>query len=213
MNRFSCNGQFGQDLFVASIMKKKPNGFFVDIGCGISSLDINHVPIFAMSNTFLLEKALSWNGIALDYDEEYCEKAQKFRSSVTCVDLMEANINDVLAERNCPEHFDYLSLDVDQAQRKVLDELDFEKYSFKILTYEHNYSTKDNPHLRDLYLGDREYSREKFSSLGYKILFGNVGLNPKEMIEDWWVNEEMFDEWGHLAMENTTLHDIMERLL
>ena len=77
----------------------------------------------------------------------------------------------------------------------------------------HYDQVETHPHLRDLYLGDREYSREKFSSLGYKILFGNVGLNPKEMIEDWWVNEDMFDEWGHLAMENTTLHDIMERLL
>lgn len=204
------NGQFGQDFFIASLLGE--GGYFVDIGCGTSDLDLRYCPIFSMSNTYILEKFMGWNGIALDYDKEYCKLAEKQRNSVSCVDLMENNINEVLAERNCPEHFDYLSFDVDQAQRKVLDEFDFDKYSFKVLTYEHNYSTKDNPVMRDLYLGDRDYSRKKFTDLGYHILFGNVGLGPTEMIEDWYVNEELFDKYKHLASDNATLNEILKKL-
>lgn len=212
MPKFPCNGQFAQDFFVASIIENKKHGFFVDIGCGTSTLNLKHVPIFAMSNTYMLENSLDWDGIALDYDETYCELAKRNRHTVSCVDLMQENINDVLAERGCPEHFDYLSFDVDQAQRKVLDEFDFEKYSFKILTYEHNYSTEGDPNYNGMYDGDKDYSRKKFTDLGYNILFGNVGLNARQMIEDWYVNDELFEKYKHLAQDNVTVQEIINRL-
>jgi len=211
-SRIRCNGQFGQDFFVTSILQGQTGGFFVDIGCGTSTLDLNHVPISAMSNTYILENSLGWDGIALDYDEKYCKKAEKYRPSVSCVNLMEENINDVLAQRNCPDHFDYLSFDVDEAQRKVLDEMDFDKYSFRILTYEHNFSTEKDPRYNGKYNGDQAYSREKFADLGYHILFGNVGITYEQQIEDWYVNDELFEKWKHLQQENTTLQDIISKL-
>ena len=209
-NLFAC-GQFAQDYFVNKILDID-NGFFVDLGCGISTLSVNEVPISTMSNTFLLEKNRHWKGIALDFDKEYCDEAQKVRNSVICVDLMQNNINDILELNNCPKEVDYLSFDVDQAQRKVLDELDFDKYSFKIITYEHNFSTEGDPNFKGMYDGDREYSRNKFLDLGYKILFGNVGLSKEEKIEDWYVNEELFNRLEYLQQDETTIRDVLVSL-
>jgi len=210
MKTRSCS-QFGQDLFVAKLLEFKTNGFFVDIGCGTSDLDLNYAHFSSMSNTYLLEKDLKWEGVALDYDKNYCDIACKHRKSVHCVDLMEHNINDVLAEKGCPKHFDYLSFDVDEAQRKVLDDFDFDKYSFDILTYEHNYSV-ELKHPDSIYCGDRDYSREKFQKLGYKILFGNVGLSDTEHIEDWYVSDRLFEQFGHLAQDFSTLTEIYNKI-
>ncbi len=212
-------GQFGQDFFVSMLTNpRRKTGieftkFFVDVGCGTSDLDLNIHHVSSMSNTWILEKHLGWEGIALDYDQEYCKLASPHRKSVHCVDLLSNNINDVLEERGCPDHFDYFSFDVDMAQRKVLDELDFDKYSFKIMTYEHNFSTEGDPRFRGFYDGDKDYSREKFTDLGYKILFGNVGIREDEKIEDWYVNDELFEEFRHLAQDNITLQDIVKKIV
>lgn len=204
-------GQFAQDYFVNRLLDID-DGFFVDIGCGVSTLDVYEVGIAAMSNTFILEQRRNWKGIAIDYDAVYCHEASKVRKSVVCSDLMLDNINDILEANNCPTECDYLSLDVDQAQRKVLDELDFAKYKFKIITYEHNFSTEGDPNFKGMYDGDREYSRNKFKELGYHILFGNVGLKTEERIEDWYVDDELYSKYKYLQRDETNIRDIIIQL-
>lgn len=204
-------GQFAQDFFVVTLLDHMQNGFFLDVGCGTSDWPADEVPLSTMSNTYGLEKFNNWNGIGIDFDELYCKIASKIRKNIVCADLLQENINTILEENNAPTKMNYLSLDVDEAQRKVLDELDFNKYSFDIITYEHNYSlTVENPN--SPYVGDREYSREKFSALGYKILFGNIGLKPGEHIEDWWVTPELYDKWERLAHETITIPELVNVL-
>lgn len=204
-------GQFAQDWFVNCVLDGKDNGYFLDVGCGTSDLPADQVPIFAMSNTYGLEKYKDWKGIAIDCDTLYFEIAQKHRNSVVCADLLKTNINSILQERMAPEHMDYLSLDVDAAQRKVFDELDFDRFSFSVITYEHNYSLElQNP--ESIYKGDKEYSRNKFEKLGYKLLFGNVGISKQECIEDWWVSDEVYQRWSHLPVleDNCTVEEIIK---
>lgn len=210
-NELLAYGQFAQDYFVNRLLDKD-GGFFVDIGCGVSTLSVYEVGVAAMSNTFMLEYKRNWKGIAIDYDAVYCNEAKKIRPSVICVDLMKENINDVLEANNCPAVSDYLSLDVDQAQRKVLDELDFEKYKFKIITYEHNFSTEGDPNFNGMYDGDREYSRKKFQELGYHILFGNVGLTTEERIEDWYVDDELYNRYKYLQTDETNIRNVIIQL-
>ena len=120
-------GQFSQDVFVDQILEEKREGFFLDIGAGVSDHDARQVPINTMSNTYALENHRGWNGIAIDYDEDYCELAEKYRScSISCTDLLQENINSVLEGLQAPSKIDYLSLDVDSAQEQVLRELDFD---------------------------------------------------------------------------------------
>ena len=131
-------GQFGQDYFVDKILDID-EGFFLDIGAGVSDLDANRVPIYSMSNTYWLENQRNWTGIGIDYDETYINAAKQARPcKLLCVDLMKHNINEILEQNNCPETVDYLSFDVDDAQSKVFSELDFSKYQFRVITYEHN---------------------------------------------------------------------------
>lgn len=58
--------QLGQDCFVDTLLKKKANGTFVEIGVG------NGVNL---SNTFFLEKFRNWNGLL-------CEPAKRFHASI-----------------------------------------------------------------------------------------------------------------------------------
>jgi hypothetical protein len=203
-------GQFAQDWFVNLMHEGKEGGFFVDIGCGTSTdLPADQVPIYTMSNSFGLEKYKNWKGVAIDCDPVYFEVASKQRNSVVCADLLETNINSILEEKNCPEHMDYLSFDVDAAQRKVFDEFNFDKYSFNVITYEHNYSV-ELEHPNSIHVGDKEYSRKRFYDLGYKLLFGNVGLHKGEMIEDWWVSPEMFEKHKHAATDPSNVIEIVK---
>ncbi len=201
-------GQIAQDEFVNEVLDID-DGFFLDIGSGIGGLDPKRVLPYYMSNTYGFEKFRRWQGIAIDYDERYIDEAKKFRScSTICADLMKTSINDVLKQNNAPRKIDYLSFDVDDAQRTVFDNLDFSTYTFKVVTFEHNlytafdYATLEvDKELIDFYLE----SRHKFKNLGYRLLFGNVSAPNFECpFEDWYVNEEIFNRYGHIASENIT---------
>tara|TARA_Y100000004_G_scaffold64454_1_gene72295 strand:+ start:2396 stop:3115 length:720 start_codon:yes stop_codon:yes gene_type:complete len=205
------HGQFSQDLCTQLLFGVDFKGVFLDLGCGIGHLNIEEVPESFMSNTYALEQ-MGWKGIAIDYDKAYCDKLQKTRDSVICVDLMKNNINEVLESNNCPTVVDYLSFDVDEAQRKVLDELDFNKYKFKFITYEHNYSHAVY-NKESIYAGDREYSRAKFLDLGYKILWGNVGTRNNYYIEDWYICSELYDKYSYLHQDPAHAYNVIKALL
>jgi hypothetical protein len=198
--------QFLQDAFVYSVIEEKNNGFFVDIGAGIGGPEQRFYHPLAMSNTFVLEK-LGWSGIAIDYDIRWFDAVQDVRTcQLSCENLLDKNINDVLQDLNCPEKCTYLSLDVDDAQEKVFEDFDFEKYKFDVITYETN-----------LYFGDHmkeptEKSREKFKSLNYKLLFGGVGENDEKPVEDWYVNEEIFKKYKHLYCDGISARKAIQSI-
>lgn len=188
-------GQFNQDLFVYSVLDGKRDGFFIDIGAGIGGPEQKFWHPLCMSNTFALEQ-LGWKGIAIDYDRRWFDAVQDVRTcQLSREDLLDKNINDVLQDLNCPAKCTYLSLDVDDAQEKVFEDFDFDKYKFEVITYETN-----------LYFGEHmkeqtEKSRNKFESLGYKLLFGSVGIDDNTPVEDWYVNKELFDKYQHLTQD------------
>ena len=211
-------GQFSQDYCV-NMLLDIDNGFFLDIGAGVSSHDPKNVVISTMSNTYGLERLRGWDGIAIDYDEIYIEEAKRFRScTMVCEDLTKTNINDVLESHNAPKKMDYLSFDVDDAQEQVLSDMDFSTYSFRMITFEHNRHLClnitdtgvcfEDSRVKELY----ESSRDKFQSLGYKVLFGNVGLYPNQPVEDWYVDQETFDKYESISSENLTASQIRKVL-
>ena len=188
------NGQIFADAFVDQVLNID-NGYFVDIGAGTGGL--RNRPIGFFSNTYYLESNRGWNGIAIDYDEVYMGFAKTLRSCCcVCEDLLKVNINDVLANNNCPPVVDYLSFDVDDAQEKVFAELDFDRYTFKIITYEHNLfqaTTNVQPHTQEYkaeILNLHRLSREKFLSLGYELLLGNVVVAGYGPVEDWYIHPD-----------------------
>ena len=200
------NAQTCQDIFVDKILNKN-NGYFVDIGAGTGGLRGN--PVGFYSNTYFFESK-GWTGIAIDYDKEYIDSVKDFRKcKCICSNLLIDNINEILEQNECPNLIDYLSIDIDDAQWKVFNDFNFNKYKFKILTLEHNlFQSFDNcsqnhtvEHKLKIYK-EYNYYREKLLSFGYKILWGNVTLNGYGPVEDWYVDEEIYQKYKHIKAEN-----------
>ena len=47
-------------------------------------------------------------------------------------------MNDLLKENNAPTEIDYISIDTEGSEYEILKNFDFQRYSFKVLTVEHN---------------------------------------------------------------------------
>jgi FkbM family methyltransferase len=80
------------------------------------------------------------------------------------------SLNDLLAAHNAPNQIDYLSVDTEGSEFAILNELDFSRYSFNVITVEHNFTE----------------TREKVFALltnnGYKRI-----LNDFSQWDDWYV--------------------------
>lgn len=211
------NSQTKQDLFVHKLLKYT-DGYFVDIGAGTGGL--RGYPKGFYSNSYFFEKFLRYEGIAIDFDEEWIKEVENYRTcQLVCKDLMKVNINDVLNQQGCPLEIDYLSIDVDEAQWKVFNEFDFNKYRFKVLTLEHNLfqSLPNSPqnHTEDYKIKIKsEYDtyRSTLKEHGYHILWGNVILDGYGPVEDWWVSEDIYNQYKQHEKENVNCNEVVNAL-
>jgi FkbM family methyltransferase len=78
---------------------------------------------------------------------------------------------DMLDKYNAPTHIDYLSIDTEGSELQILSTFDFDKYSFGVITVEHNYTS------------DREKIYELLTSKNYKRVHSNISK-----FDDWYVN-------------------------
>ena len=83
---------------------------------------------------------------------------------------MTISLNDLLSKHNAPHIIGYLSIDTEGSEYDVICTLDFEKYSFKVITIEHNYGPK------------RQMIHELLTNHGYTRKF--IGLSK---FDDWYV--------------------------
>jgi FkbM family methyltransferase len=81
------------------------------------------------------------------------------------------SLNDLLEEHKAPREIDYLSIDTEGAELKILRALDFKRWSFATITVEHNY---DPDH--------REGIFSLMTSYGYKRILSEVSH-----WDDWYV--------------------------
>jgi len=80
------------------------------------------------------------------------------------------SLNDLLKKYSAPNLIDYLSIDTEGSEFEILNAFDFDTYSIKIITCEHNYS--DN----------REKIFKLLTSKGYERKYVEVSD-----FEDWYV--------------------------
>lgn len=207
------NAQTCQDIFVDKLLNKD-NGYFLDIGAGTGGL--RGYPVEFYSNTFYFENR-NWDGIAIDYDSIYIDSVKNIRKcKCLCLDLNVVNINKALELNDCPNNIDYLSIDVDDAQWKVFNDFNFDYYKFKILTLEHNLfqsfeNCGQNHTLEHKQKITQEYKayREKLIKFGYKILWGNVILDGYGPVEDWYVDEDIYEKFKFIQAENINCKEIL----
>lgn len=72
------------------------------------------------------------------------------------------SLMDLLIENNAPEYIDYLSIDTEGSELRILQSFNFSKFSFGIITVEHNYSK------------DRDPIFKLLTNAGYKKRFENI---------------------------------------
>lgn len=87
------------------------------------------------------------------------------RYTVTSISL-----NDLLRKYNSPKHIDYLSIDTEGSEFKILSALDFSEFSFGVITVEHNFSDS------------RQNLHSLLTSNGYKRVFEEISG-----VDDWYI--------------------------
>lgn len=144
-------GQSLQDKWVCEMLRFKRGGYFVDVGAydGVQT-----------SNTYALEKELGWRGICVEANRSAFNALVNNRSSINVHAAVSTYngechfTNDRICGSgepvecftlqqlitNChhwPLPIDYLSLDVEGHELRILQAFDF-SYDIKLITVEHN---------------------------------------------------------------------------
>ena len=198
-NWYETHSQEWQDFFIASVTDKKTNGTYLEIGAS--------GPIQS-SNTYLLETKLNWRGIAIELDQMLASQHKVQRKNpCICADATKINYSELLEQHNLGPHIDYLQLDIDPPDQTfdALTQIDFKKYSFSVITYEHDYYA--NPEYNNKW---RQQSREFFENHGYTRVITDV-IPPNESLghEDWYINEKYMtnDIWRSFIGSNVYMHN------
>jgi hypothetical protein len=205
------HGQAAQDFFVIHMLKKKKNGYFLEIG---SNNPIN------CNNTYKLEKEYGWRGIMVEYEPYFLPSYYEHRqNSIPIInDARQVDYAEELRKANFPKNMDYLQIDLDVDNESTLDVLKkfnntvFNEYKFATVTFEH-----------DIYRGDyfntRAISRAIFEARGYVRIFSDVMISydtfTDAAFEDWYVHPDLVDmEYvNHVKSEGRIhSHEIVKRL-
>jgi hypothetical protein len=170
-----------QDIFVSKVLGR--NGYFLDIGCSDG---------VEQSNSLLLERYLGWDGLLLDNNPvliNQCKATRINQKSFTCDATNSQSILNILKENQCPDIIDYISLDIDDASLDGLLSLPLDKYSFKIMTFEHDlYGGREICHIKKV------ESHKILSKYGYKCITENVlAYENNSPYEDWFYNPSLID--------------------
>ncbi len=166
-------GKEKQDRFAYYLIGKK--GTFLDVGC--------YHPT-QWNNTKALEEA-GWEGLMFDIREGWVELCRQQRTSkVFHVDVATDKFSEILKENLESPVVDYISLDADDGSLGALQQLLSNGFSFKCMTFEHDYYDKGNVL--------KEPSKALLQEYGYHPLFENVRLNDGKIWEDWWINPKHF---------------------
>jgi hypothetical protein len=171
--------QVCQDLFVLAALDGKRNGTYLEVGSAHS---------FHNSNTALLEE-FGWRGIGLEMKPELAEMHKMERKNkVLCEDALKADYERLLGEFG-GDVVDYLQLDIEPSSNtfEALLLIPFDKYKFRVITYEHD-------HYVDMTRTYRDKSRRYLRSLGYTLVFNDVAPAEGRSFEDWWVRGELIDD-------------------
>ena len=178
-------GQAEQDKFVLNMLKNKKKGFFLEIG---SNHPIN------INNSYILERNYEWNGIMIDYSNEYLNDYKEIRpNSIHIInDATKIDYKNLFEINNVPLNLDYLQIDLEANNGSTLNTLKklnsevMDKHKFATITFEHDiYHTN--------YLDTRLESRKIFEDRGYVRVFSDVnnrGVNP---YEDWYIHPDLVD--------------------
>tara|TARA_Y100000310_G_scaffold55308_1_gene50725 strand:- start:8742 stop:9536 length:795 start_codon:yes stop_codon:yes gene_type:complete len=169
-----------QDRFVLSVLDNKREGTYVEIGA--------QDPII-WNNTYLLETAFEWRGISLEIAERYAAQWDARDNPCVICDATKVDYNELFEKHSLPKVIDFLQLDIDPPSDtlEVLKRIDFDSYSFRVITFEHDLY-RDRFQESPSWRGERpsacghiirEESRKIFTDNQYTLLIPDVSHGPR----------------------------------
>jgi hypothetical protein len=174
------NSQIGQDQFVSNYLNFLKSGFYLEIGA--------HSPV-SINNTYFLENSLGWSGISIEYNHGYSSSWQQTRKNfIIFTDAFNIDYEKLLTHQNAPQKINYLSLDLDEDVKPCHEWLKifpFDKYSFDIITIEHDFYCGRFPE-------HRQKQRDFLSNQDYELVYSDVTLEGHGSVEDWWVHKDLY---------------------
>jgi len=186
-----------QDLFVISVLDEKRNGTYLELGCSYP-VEIN--------NTYLLETEFDWTGVSVDIDPKRTKVFEEVRrNDVVTMNASLVDYDHLLSQYD-NNHVDYLQIDVDseEATYSILEKIDFDKYSFSVITFEHDLYSKG--------YGLKNAMKNLMSKSGYVLVCEDVcNITEDDMFEDWYINPKFVEEekWKKYESKNKRAVNIL----
>jgi FkbM family methyltransferase len=132
----------------------------------------------------IIEHLCIWkdSGSTLDFNEassaelstissySFSDLHSEARSNGKNYPVLTISINDLLSKHHAPEFIDYLSIDTEGSEFEILSSLDFSRYSFGVITCEHNFSDR------------RDEIYQLLKKNGYTRIMESVS-----MFDDWFI--------------------------
>lgn len=189
--------QIGQDSFVLQVLNYKRQGMYLEIGAG-------HPEV--ISNTYLLENSFGWRGISIELDQELSKTFNRIRNQI-CIntDATKMNYQQICQQHHLPNHFDYLSVDIDPPKNSfvALVRIMQSGLTFNVITFEH-----------DLYLSWKNLTYKYLAKFllmiyGYRCVVENVCNVQYKPQEDWYVhrNIRLMEKFPKNATFNEFIQD------
>lgn len=202
------HAQYAQDLFVLYALDMKKNGFFVEFGAtdGLELSNTYLLEKNFSWSGILAEPAKVWHsklvknrkaavekkcvysesGLKLSFSESQIHATlsgimihlDSNTSTIRDYEVDTISLGDLLRKYNAPSHIDYLSIDTEGSELKILKDFDFSEYTFGVITVEHNFRD-DRFEVRDLMLKN-----------GYFLVFEEICE-----IEYWFVNKQVSEKF------------------
>lgn len=162
--------QLRQDLFALAQVDFKQGGFFVEFGAtdGVDLNNTWLMEHDFAWTGILAEPARGWQGdlkanrkCTIDTRCVWSASGEKLRfteaprgenSAIstfvkttrklrgTSYDVETVSLNDLLAGSGAPDVIDYMSVDTEGSEFDILNAVDFDRWSFRVMTVEHNYA-------------------------------------------------------------------------
>ncbi len=168
-NTFILENKFGWDGLLAEPAKIYHQNLAINRKC-----QIEKKCIWSESKKKLNFKETSLPGLSTIEQFSSSDHHKNLRKDGELYSVETLSLNDFLCKYNAPNVIDYLSIDTEGSEYAILENFNFDKYKFNVITVEHNYSK----------------NRKKIFSLltknGYLRKFEELS-----QFDDWYVNSSI----------------------
>ena len=160
--RFNWKGILAEPVQKYNHELKKNRNCIIDTRCVFNvsgeKIHFNEVDVGELSTIYSYSNS--------DHHKSYRKKGNI--SIVESVKLL-----DLLIEHDAPREIDYLSIDTEGSEYDILKVFDFDKYKFRVITVEHNYTNYRNK------------IKKLLETKGYKRVFENLSK-----WDDWYIYDK-----------------------